>query len=310
MNVWHGWDQGVVRGGLVSIGNFDGVHRGHQRMLSTLRERGADLGVPTLAVTFDPHPTELLRPGQAPQQLTTLGTRLERIARVGVSDTLVLRPEPTLLQMSPREFFDEVLCRVLDTRGVVEGENFRFGRGRAGGVAELAEWCQAAGLECHVVPPVLSDGWQVSSSAIRQSIAAGEVTRAAELLGQPHQAEGFVEHGAARGRLLGFPTLNLGQVKTLLPAEGVYAGRARTTAGAYPAAINLGPNPTFGEATRKFEAHLLDFQGDLYDQPVTIEFLTRLRATRPFAGKDELIAQLQQDITDTRSAVAGWRANP
>lgn len=310
MNVWHGWDRGVVQGGLVSIGNFDGVHLGHQRMLSTLRERGAEMGVPTLAVTFDPHPTELLRPGQAPPQLTTLATRLERIASVGVFGALVLRPEPGLLQMSPREFFDEVLCRVLAVRGVVEGENFRFGRGRAGGVAELAEWCRAAGLECLVVPPVLSDGWQVSSSAIRQSIAAGEVTRAAELLGRPHEASGIVERGAARGRLLGFPTLNLGQVQTLLPAEGVYAGRARTAAGCFSAAINLGPNPTFGETTRKFEAHLLDFAGDLYDQPVTIEFLARLRATRPFAGKDELIAQLRQDLADTRSAVANWRAHP
>jgi len=307
MNVWHDWNNCGARGGLVSIGNFDGVHRGHRRMLATLQARGSELGVPTLAVTFDPHPTELLRPGQAPPQLTTLATRLDRIAQLGVSDTLVLRPAAPLLQMSPREFFDEVLCRGLAARGVVEGENFRFGRGRAGGVAELAGWCAAAGLECHVVSPVLSGGWQVSSSAIRQAIAAGEVTRAAELLGQPHVAQGVVERGAARGRQLGFPTLNLGAVRTLLPAEGVYAGRGRTPAGDFPAAINLGPNPTFGESARKFEAHLVGFSGDLYDQSVTIEFLTRLRATRPFASKDELVAQLGRDVADCVAAVAAWR---
>ena len=305
MKVLHGFDDPATRHGYVAIGNFDGVHRGHQAMFQTLCARARQAGVPAVVVTFDPHPVAVLRPEAAPQPLMSLADRLAQIAECGPDATIVQATTPAFLQLSAREFFDQIVRGRLVARGVVEGENFRFGRGRDGTVRQLAEWCRAEGLDCEIISPVLVEGRSVSSSAIRRLIGEGEVAAAADLLGRPHRVRGQVVHGEARGGKLGFPTANLAGVPTLLPAEGVYAGWAHTPTGRWGAAINLGPNPTFGVNERKFEVHLLDFQGDLYGQPLEIEFLARLRGTLRFAGIEALLTQIRADVAATRDLTTG-----
>lgn len=305
MKVLHGFDDPATRHGHVAIGNFDGVHRGHQAMFQTLCARARQAGVPAVVVTFDPHPVAVLRPEAAPQPLMSLADRLAHIGASGPDATIVQATTPAFLQLSAREFFDQIVRGRLAARGVVEGENFRFGRGRDGTVQQLAAWCRAEGLDCEIIPPVLVEGRSVSSSAIRRLIGEGEVAAAAELLGRPHRVRGEVVHGEARGGKLGFPTANLAGVPTLLPAEGVYAGWAHTRAGRWGAAINLGPNPTFGVSERKFEVHLLDFQGDLYGQPLEIEFLARLRGTLRFAGIEALLTQIRADVAAARDLTTG-----
>lgn len=305
MKVLHDFDDPATRQGYVAIGNFDGVHRGHQAMFQTLCARARQAGVPAVVVTFDPHPVAVLRPEAAPQPLMSLADRLAQIGVCGPDATIVQATTPAFLQLSAREFFDQIVRGRLAARGVVEGENFRFGRGRDGTVRQLAEWCRAEGLDCEIISPVLVEGRSVSSSAIRRLIGEGEVAAAADLLGRPHRVRGQVVHGEARGGKLGFPTANLAGVPTLLPAEGVYAGWAQTPAGRWGAAINLGPNPTFGVSERKFEVHLLDFQGDLYGQPLEIEFLARLRGTLRFAGIEPLLTQIRADVAATRDLTTG-----
>lgn len=305
MKVLHGFDDPATRHGHVAIGNFDGVHRGHQAMFQRLCARARQAGVPAVVVTFDPHPVAVLRPEAAPQPLMSLADRLAHIGACGPDATIVQATTPAFLQLSAREFFDQIVRGRLAARGVVEGENFRFGRGRDGTVQQLAAWCRAEGLDCEIIPPVLVEGRSVSSSAIRRLIGEGEVAAAAELLGRPHRVRGEVVHGEARGGKLGFPTANLAGVPTLLPAEGVYAGWAHTRAGRWGAAINLGPNPTFGVSERKFEVHLLDFQGDLYGQPLEIEFLARLRGTLRFAGIEALLTQIRADVAAARDLTTG-----
>ncbi|HBH50585.1 MAG TPA: hypothetical protein DDY91_01695 [Planctomycetaceae bacterium] len=305
MKVLHGFSDPVTRHGYVAIGNFDGVHRGHQAMFRRLCERAEEAGVPAVVVTFDPHPVAVLRPEAAPQPLMTLDDRLAHIAQCGPGAVIVQATTPQFLQLSAREFFEKIVLAELGARGIVEGENFRFGRGRDGTVQQLAAWCADEGLECEVISPVLVAGRAVSSSAIRRLIHEGEVAAAADLLGRPHRVRGIVVHGEARGAKLGFPTANVAGVATLLPAEGVYAGWAHTVGGRWGAAINLGPNPTFGVSDRKFEVHLLDFTGDLYGQPLEIEFLARLRGTVRFGGIDSLLAQIRADVAATRELTTG-----
>jgi len=305
MKVLHGFSDPATRHGYVAIGNFDGVHRGHQAMFRRLCERASEAGVPAVVVTFDPHPVAVLRPEAAPQPLMTLPDRLAHIAQCGPGAVIVQSTTPQFLQLSARQFFEQIVLGELGARGIVEGENFRFGRGRDGTVQQLAAWCAAEGLGCEVIPPVQVDGRAVSSSVIRRLITEGEVAAAADLLGRPHRVRGDVVHGEARGAKLGFPTANLAGVATLLPAEGVYAGWARTPKGRWGAAINLGPNPTFGVSDRKFEVHLLDFAGDLYGESLEIEFLARLRGTVRFGGIDALLTQIRADVAATRLLTTG-----
>lgn len=300
MKVLHGFDDPACRGGFVAIGNFDGVHLGHRAMLSLLRERADQAGAPALVLTFEPHPIAILRPALAPPPLSTLDRKLELLAGAGVNCTIAYRTDRNLLDLEARPFFDEIILGKLAARGLVEGANFQFGRGRAGTTELLSTWCRKAGIGCDVVPPVSVAGRLVSSTEIRHLIAHGDVAEAARLLGAPHQVSGTVVHGDSRGAKIGFPTVNLDGVVTLLPADGVYAGRVRCASGLYTAAINLGSNPTFGGAARKFEAHLLDFSGDLYGQELTVEFVARLRGVQTFAGIDPLVKQLRQDVAQAR----------
>jgi riboflavin kinase/FMN adenylyltransferase len=293
-----------ARGAFVTIGNFDGVHRGHQALLGRLRTLADAAGAPALAITFDPHPATLLRPAEAPVPLVWPEREVELLFGAGATEVGVFRTGPWLLGLSAPEFFDRVIRDQFAARGLVEGPNFAFGRDREGTVAVLRDRCDAEGIAFEVVEGTRIDGELVSSSRIRRALVAGDVEEATRLMGRPHRIRGTVGRGAGRGAGLGFPTANLVDIDTLIPADGVYAARAfvKGRGPSYPAACNIGANPTFGENARKVEAHLLDFAGDLYDRRVELDFIRRLRATRRFSGLDELIGQVQADIEETRRA--------
>lgn len=301
MRDWRALDS--VQGGYATIGNFDGVHRGHQAMLNVLTSRARAENVPAIAVTFDPHPIALLKPDATPPALTTIEHRAELLHRFGVDVTLVLRTDRNLLALTAEEFFDTVVRSQLKARGLVEGPNFFFGRNRSGNITVLRTLCSHHGLSFDVAPPATVDEQLVSSSVIRSLLETGEMANAVRLLGHNYRMTGRVGTGAQRGRTIGFPTANLVEVSTLIPANGVYAGAVAIQGTRHAAAINIGPNPTFGEAAQKIEVHLLDFSGDLYGQNLDVDFIERVRDVRRFAGADELKTQLAQDIARVRTVV-------
>jgi riboflavin kinase/FMN adenylyltransferase len=297
-------------GTVVTIGAYDGIHRGHQAVIAEVRRRAAELGAKSAVVTFDRHPAEVVRPESAPRLLTDLDQKLELLAATGVDITRVITFDEQRADESAADFVQEVLIDCLGTRVVVIGEDFHFGHHREGNVALLHELGSSHGFE--VDPLVLverTDGVTepVSSTAVRRALAGGEVDVAARLLGRPYEARGIVVKGDQRGRLLGFPTANVEVPNQVcLPADGVYAGHYRTPDGTvYGCAINLGRRPTFYEHADHslLEAHLLDFDGDLYGQRAAVQFQAFLRSERKFEGVDALIAQLKHDIEAARAAI-------
>ncbi len=294
-----------LRGAYVTVGNFDGVHRGHRRLIGQLRTRADAEGVPALAVTFNPHPVALLRPDKAPVPLVWPEREITLLEEAGATEVAVFRTGRWLLDLTAREFFDRVIRRQFAARGLVEGPNFAFGHDRQGNVEILGGWCAEVGINFEVVEPIRDHGELISSSRIRQSLYEGKVEEAASFLGRPHRIRGIVTHGAGRGASLGIPTINIDGIDTLIPLDGVYAARvfipeAGSEPMAWPAACNVGPNPTFGEQVRKVEAHLIGFSGDLYGRAVELDFLARLRPTRAFASLDELLSQIRADIERAR----------
>ncbi len=289
-------DNAGYRGGVLAIGNFDGVHCGHQRMFATLTRIARERNVPSVVLTFEPHPIEILRPQEAPPRLTTTEQKAELIEQCGVDVLIVYQTDLRLLNLSADDFFRTVVMGELAASGLVEGPNFFFGRNRTGTIKVLEQLCQREKLTLDIVPPVFVGAQMVSSSAVREAVVTGDVEVANDLLGHPYSVRGLVVKGAVRGRTLGFPTANVTHIATVLPRDGVYAGRVSHNGQDWPAAINLGPNPTFGERRRKFEAHLIGFTGDLYDQSIDIELIGRLRDTRPFSNVDDLKAQLHDDV--------------
>ena len=293
-----------ARRGAVAIGNFDGVHRGHLEIVRRLLKRAREVGGPAIVFTFDPHPVLILRPEQSPPPLTWTERKAELLAAHGVYMVVAYHTDEALLRLSAQEFFDTIVVGALDARAMVEGPNFFFGHNREGNVELLEKLTREAGLTLDVVPPVAIGGELVSSSRIRALIAAGDVATARQLLSAPYRIRGMVTHGAGRGSTIGFPTANLQGIDTQLPKPGVYAGRAMVQSILYPAAINLGPNPTFGETALKVEIHLLDYHDSLYGQPLEVEFLAHLREITTFAGPAALVDQLQQDIKRSREIAA------
>lgn len=283
----------------VAVGNFDGVHVGHAKIVERLLEAGRRLSVPTAAFTFDPHPARLVRPDAAPAPLTTPSRRAELLIGLGVDAVLVQPVDAALLSLSAEEFYRGVLRAAVDATAIVEGSDFRFGSGRSGDVALLRRLADADGVEVTVVEPVAVGGTPVSSSRVRALVAVGDVAAAAALLSAPYRLEGEVVHGAARGRTLGFPTANLAGIATLVPASGVYAARARpfgATGGTWPAAVHVGTSATFDTTVPTVEAHLVGYDGDLYGRRLGVDFLARLRDTRRFDSPDALRAALAADV--------------
>jgi riboflavin kinase/FMN adenylyltransferase len=265
-----------------------------------LRAQAQAAGGPAVALTFDPHPLQLLRPQEFQPVLTTIADRAELLQAAGADHVLVVGTTSEMLRLSPEAFFEQVVRGRLNARVLVEGTDFHFGRNRVGNIESLTSLCREAGLGLVVVPPFLYDGQVVSSSRVRAALVRGDPRAAERLLGRPHRLRGIVGAGQHRGQALGFPTANLERVATLLPAEGVYAVRVLWEGSVWPGAANLGPNPTFHEQVRKLEVHLIGFHGDLYGQELDVEFLERLRATRPFASVAELVEQLRRDVEQAR----------
>jgi riboflavin kinase / FMN adenylyltransferase len=298
---------------VVTVGMFDGVHRGHRALLDRVAAEAAARGLPAAAVTFDRHPLAVLRPGSEPPLLTTLDRKVELLGQAGVDAVLVLAFTKELSEVGAEAFAAEVLFDALAARAVVVGENFRFGHKAAGDPALLAELGRPRGVEV-VAVPLHADGDQIlSSTRVRAELAAGDVTAAAASLGRPYAVDGEVVVGDRRGRaVLGVPTANLAVPAGIaLPADGVYAGHLSDDADgiARPAAISVGTNPQFG-TDRRVEAHVLDFDADLYGHRVSVGFAHHLRGQATFAGVDELAAQIRADIDQARRLLSSTPAVP
>ncbi len=299
-----------LRGGAVSIGNFDGVHRGHARLVERLKARAAEVQGPAIAFTFDPHPARLLRPEAAPPALCSTQRKAELLDRLGVDAVLAYPTDRTLLDMEAVAFFESIVVERLGARAIVEGPNFFFGHNRGGDVQLLDELCRHAEIALEVVEPLDVDGTPISSSLIRHLIRQGDVDRARRLSTEPYRIRGRVVRGAGRGTGLGYPTANLGQIDSLVPGEGIYAGRAwvpdRPTP--CPAAISVGGNPTFDESSLKVEPYLIDYQGSLYDEIIEVDFLSRLRDILRFESVEQLVAQMDRDVEATRKVTEQYEA--
>ncbi len=295
--------QPETRGGAITIGNFDGVHRGHRELVSRLRQTADRVSGPAMVLTFDPPPAQLLRPGSVPPSLTWMARRAEILFELGVDVVCVCKTTHQLLGLSAEEFFQQILVDSLQVSAIVEGPNFRFGKDRRGDVDLLSELSKQSGVDLTVATGQSEDGEWISSSRIRTLIAQGAIEMANRLLVKPYRLTGIVGRGAARGRTIGFPTANLEQIPVMIPSHGVYAGRCSIQNRLYPAAINIGPNPTFAETVDKVEIHVLDFNGDLYGQQLEVELLGRLRPISTFSNANELVEQLKIDIQQTRKLV-------
>ncbi|HEX2158097.1 MAG TPA: bifunctional riboflavin kinase/FAD synthetase [Actinomycetes bacterium] len=300
---------------VVTVGMFDGVHRGHRALLDRVVAEAAAREVPAAAVTFDRHPLAVLRPGSEPPLLTTLDRKVALLGQAGMAVVVVLEFTRELSQVPAEAFAAEVLFDALAARAVVVGENFRFGHRAAGDPALLAELGRPRGIEVVAVPLYAQGDQAVSSTRIRAELAAGDVAAAAASLGRPYAVEGTVVGGDRRGGpLLGVPTANLEVPDSIaLPADGVYAGHLADDADgdARPAAVSVGTNPQFG-TDRRVEAHVLDFDGDLYGHRVSVDFTHHLRGQAVFADVDELSAQIKADVEEARrllgQAGAGGRS--
>jgi|SRR5262245_40225113 len=296
----------AARGGVVAIGNFDGVHRGHAALIAAARQLGCG---PVVPVTFDPHPLVLLAREKYQPPLTTVPERARLLHAAGADHVVVLQTSTDLLALSADAFFGSVIRGALAARGMIEGYNFRFGKDRTGSNDTLRTLCAAADIEFREIPAFTRDGRPVSSSRVRDALGRGDVRDAADLLARPYRLSGVVGTGARRGRTIGFPTANLERIETLVPAAGVYAVSIPTDRGVFAGAAHIGANATFGEYARTVEVHLLDFGGDLYGQTLAVDFLARLRGTRKFEGVDALVEQMRQDVAEARR-IAADRRNP
>ncbi|MEV8591176.1 bifunctional riboflavin kinase/FAD synthetase [Streptomyces sp. NPDC051180] len=297
---------------VVTIGSYDGVHRGHQLIIGRAVERARELGVPTVVVTFDPHPSEVVRPGSHPPLLAPHHRRAELIAELGVDAVLVLPFTAEFSQLSPADFIVKVLVDKLHARSVIEGPNFRFGHRAAGNVEFLAELGETYDYEVEVIDLYVSGaaggGQPFSSTLTRRLVAEGDIAGAAEILGRPHRVEGIVVRGAQRGRELGFPTANVETLPhTAIPADGVYAGWLTADGERMPAAISVGTNPQFDGTERTVEAYAIDREGlDLYGLHVAVDFLAYVRGMLKFDTLDDLLRAMADDVRRSRDLTATY----
>jgi riboflavin kinase/FMN adenylyltransferase len=302
----HPGDSATGRACAVTIGAYDGVHLGHQLVVERVQRVAAEQGLASAVVTFDQHPAAVVRPESAPRLLTDLDQKLELLASTGVDYVLVVHFDETRAGESAEDFVREVLVGCVDCRAVVVGHDFHFGYKRRGDVGLLQRMGAELGFDVTALRlfPDGAGGRPISSTRIRELLAAGAVDEAAGLLGRPHQVRGVVKHGDHRGRELGFPTANVTVPDSIvLPADGVYAGwYLRPDGLRRQAALSLGRRPTFYEHSEMLlEAYLLDFQGDLYDEPARVEFVAHLHGQVRYEAVDDLIAQTARDVDATRA---------
>lgn len=293
-------------GAVITVGTFDGVHRGHHDVLARLADLAAETDRPSVVVTFEPHPLEVVRPSAAPPLLTLHDEKLEMFAQSGVSYVAVLPFTPTLASYEAEQFVDAVLRDRFRVAELLVGHDHGFGRGRLGDIDVLRALGASRGFGVTVLPPVhAADGEAISSTAIRTAILQGDLLTAAAGLGRPYSLAGIVIRGDQRGRLLGYPTLNMQppSVRKLLPPDGVYAVRVQTPQGPFGGMLNLGPRPTFGDASRRIETHVFDASHDWYGAPIRLDLLARIRDTRAFVDMEALREQLGRDEAAARATL-------
>jgi riboflavin kinase/FMN adenylyltransferase len=289
----------------VTIGNFDGVHRGHRALAAAAKRWARAHGGRAVVLTFDPHPARVLAPERAPRLLTTAKQKAELLEALGIDILAVLPFTPELQHLEADEFARRVLAGALGARQVAIGEGFRFGHDRRGDVAMLRRLGVELGFGVEDVAPVLHDGRPISSSRAREALLRGAVEEARDLLGRRYFVDGLVVDGERRGRTLGFPTANLDPENEILPGAGVFVARCRLARGEWRwAVVNVGRRPTFGGGEVSVEAHLLGFDGDLYGSPLRIAFHARLRGEQRFEGPEALVAQIRKDVSRARALVA------
>ncbi|MGI8799037.1 MAG: bifunctional riboflavin kinase/FAD synthetase [Pseudonocardia sp.] len=300
---WRGLD-GVPAGwgrSVVTVGVFDGVHRGHQQLIARAVAAARERDLPSVLVTFDPHPAEVVRPGSHPAMLSSLSRRAELVEELGIDVFCVLPFTPELSRTPADEFAHEVLVDGLHAAEVVVGQNFRFGHRAKGDVALLTELGRRFGFATQGVEVISTDSITFSSTYVRACIDAGDVAAAADALGRPHRLEGVVVHGDQRGHDLGYPTANVAPPPhSAVPADGVYACRFVHGGRVLPAAVSVGTNPTFSGRQRSVEAYVLDVDEDFYGHLVALDFVLRLRGMERFAEPAELVAQIGRDVERTR----------
>jgi riboflavin kinase/FMN adenylyltransferase len=290
------------QGCVATIGNFDGVHRGHARLLERTRERAAELGLPACVVTFEPHSKEFFAPEKAPPRLTDLRGKVAELRKHGVDRLLVLRFDRALASLSPRDFIDRVLVQGLGVRHVVVGHDFVFGKGAEGSLADLQARGAEAGFSAEEIPELRLGDDVLGSTAIRAALAEGDLATAERLLGRPFSLCGRVMRGDKVGRTIGFPTVNLHMHHRRLPVAGVFAGRLSGGGlDGHPAAVNVGRRPTFQGLDVRVEAHLLDFSGDLYGARLELVLEKQLRQEQSFPDTDALAAQIGRDLEQARA---------
>lgn len=300
----------LAQGAVITVGTFDGVHLGHRDLLARVADRAAQRKLSSLLVTFDPHPLEIVNPSAAPLLLTSISEKLEVIAETGLDYAVVVPFTRSLASLDPSAFVERVLLDRYCVRELLIGHDHGFGRGRAGDIHMLRELGRRHGFAVEVVDAVAVDDVPVSSSAIRRAVSYGDLDDAAKMLGRRYSFSGRVVHGNERGRLLGFPTLNieLTSVRKLLPPAGVYAVLLQSERGSFGGMMNLGPRPTFDDLTLSLEVHLFDVSGSWYDTKVRAEFVARLRDVVRFDSADALVAQLRADERAARAALTQLEA--
>jgi len=309
---WRGLDAtpGDLGRTVVTVGMYDGVHRGHQALIGAAVSRARAMRRPCLLLTFDPHPAEVVRPGSHPAILTSLDRKAELVAELGVDAMCVLPFTPEFMRLSPETFTHTVLVEQLHAAQVVVGENFTYGHKAAGNVETLTVEGRRFGFAVEGIPlaGVDDDDVTISSTYVRACVAGGDMVSAARALGRPHRVDGIVVRGDRRGKDMGYPTANVeSPAFTAIPADGVYAGhlvtrdaRSGASRDRFPAAISVGSNPTFQGSRRTVEAFVLDYDGDLYGEHVGVEFVQRLRAMAAFPHVEALLEAMAKDVTDTR----------
>ncbi len=305
MNIIHGLSAvGPFSRSVLTIGNFDGVHLAHQRLIGEAHVLAAKAAAPVVVLTFDPHPQKILAPQRAPLPLMPLTERLRILAELGVDFAAVARSEPALLSMDAETFIRDVVWDKFQPVYVVEGPSFGFGRGRKGNPELLSQLAPRYGFNVCIVPSVTvrlaQEPRVVSSSLIRELLELGNIEAAAQCLGRPYALWGNVVRGQERGRTIGFPTANLATADQVIPGDAVYAGLTSMEQDCWKCAISVGPAATFERHERVVEAHLLDFQGDLYGRTLRVDFIARLRDQRRFESTDMLVRQLHEDVEKTQ----------
>lgn len=299
----------ILEASIVTIGNFDGVHRGHAEIFAHLKQTSMVRGLPSVVVTFEPHPLKVLAPDSAPAMITTFEQKAALIEQSGIDYLIVVPFTRELSQLSAGDFVLNILCAPLGMKHIIIGHDYAFGRNREGNFKTLQSLGTENGFTLEDLPPIGEDGTVFSSSLVRSAVADGDVGEASRILGRYYHISGTVVHGCEIGQSLGFPTANITTVNELIPADGVYAVMADVDGARVKGACNIGLNPTFGRAMRTIEVFLLDYSGRIYDHGISLHFVERLRAVHRFPDSDALKDAISHDVARTRVILEKLNSN-